>query len=154
MFDNRGSPLKIRFLKPGEYHEFKSCTLVCMPNLKFKSWKLHTVHIIARQSSWNSGYMTACANLKNPSKWVSLYPNLGYNDHTHAQGNIFITWISDFSFEFRQILHTVKLVSTSDTKESTCNKRAYRLCSLCSSTAADANTACGPVQLQIKLVHS
>ena len=109
MFDNRGSSLKIRFLKPGEYHEFKSCTLVCMPNLKFKSWKLHTVHIIARQSSWNSGYMTACANLKNPSKWVSLYPNLGYNDHTHAQRNIFIlTWISDISFHFNSDKHYIQ----------------------------------------------
>ena len=46
-------------------------------------------------------------------------------------------------------LEHVYLISNSDAKDSICNWQDYRLCSLCSSTAADANTACSPGQLQI-----
>ena len=43
----------------------------------------------------------------------------------------------------------VYLISNSDAKDSICNQQGYRLCSMCSSTAADANTAYSPAQLQI-----
>ena len=41
-----------------------------------------------------------------------------------------------------------RVLSNFDAKDSICNKLGYRLCSLCSSTAADANTACSTGQLQ------